>query len=632
MLLTTTAVPALAAIDLSVEVSTPEVSPTLAMEANVRVEWSSADRADDAVLQIDVPGATATKFLPFDDRMVCETVPGSIRCTLPHAATFLSGGRVELLMPAGTHSITAKLTSTTPDPDLSNNTSTATFTVVGLPSLSVHVMQDRPEQALDPGRPATGILSVQSNSEPATGVVLRATLPEGGQFTGVTPRQSNSSARCTVAQAEIVCEVGTMTAGQYVSLQYQLLTPDRADGGVFPVVATASANEALYLPHTATSRDEVRVRRVLMVTSNADDGTGSLRQTMLDSHTFCAAEPCVIRMSGEVRPVTPLPELRGRVKIDGGSPRAILDGSLLAAGDALRYETGCEFRVHSLVIRNFNGHAIEAHQSLEDRRDLACGGTAATPFNVTNSELANNVRGVVSKSMNAHVSDNVIRDHQRAGIFIDRAYYSEIRRNVITGNGASGIFVDVSAETIPGGLPPGADIVENKIRNNGHWGVARTSRGLIGVERNEIAGNVLYGIDVDLDLDTPNVADDTGKVSNKPQLTDAYYDATRGTVIRGTIVSTSVSGSPRIDLYASSALSVWGYPEAEEWLISSYGSYAFEIVVPRDLRGKWITATNTRTAALYWLRDGQSQGRPASEHRSINGVNTSELSNAILVR
>jgi len=352
---------------------------------------------------------------------------------------------------------------------------------------------------------------------------------------------------------------------------------------------------------------------------------------MLDSRVFCEEVACLIDVRAEsplvIQPGTPLPELRGRIKLEGSIARTTLDGSMLMDGGALQYENGCEFRVNRFVIRNFHGHAIEAHQ--DNQAQSHCAETPfRTPASITNSVLDGNLRGIVTKGLSTTIVGNMIRNHVRAGIFADGAFYTEIVQNQITGNGASGIFIRPSSSG--GFLPPGGEISANVIRGNREWGIARTANGSVHIYRNTIAGNNLYGIDTGLDLDSPGVA-------LKPALFSATYQPGLDvTLVRGHVEKASDGGPGSIELYVSSSLSVWGYPEAEHQLNEYFAEGDFEISVPGDLRGKWITATGTKLTGALFLRpvtvNVNVKVKTAQASSRFESYDTSELSNAVKVR
>jgi parallel beta-helix repeat protein len=280
--------------------------------------------------------------------------------------------------------------------------------------------------------------------------------------------------------------------------------------------------------------------------------------------------------------------------------------------------------VWNLEIRNFPGHGIEGRQNAEDRGGCFFGSVGLF---VKHVELSGNERGIVAKGIDASLKENYIHNQRRAGVFIDGSYYSELYNNVVVDNGASGIFINTSTESKFGGIPPGADLVENVVHGNAEWGIARTRNGLVQMRRNSTVRNGLYGVDAGLDLSTPNRADDQAGVPNKPVLVSATYDAaTNTTVIRG-----AVSSFGWVDFYASTSLSRYGYPESEIYLASVLKNGAFEQRVAGDLRGMWITATNSHSQTLYFLR-GESENPQSYVGRPSSGYDTSELSDPVQVQ
>ncbi len=599
----------------------------------VHAFWTGTQPAKDVVLELDVPG-DISEIYHWDADTVCIT-GHPVRCTMPSVAAHDGGFSIRVVFPAaGTYAVTARVTSATPDPNPANNSATRSIFVANLPSLRPYGGVDYTEgNAVDPGGAGKLRVGLQNDGAAATNVVFRARFPEGGTFTSINSYGEDCS---IVAPDEMVCHLGA--PGRFWSFQIgvNFVAPDESDGRKIPFVVSVDADQDDFDPVDDTSRSDYQLRRLFNVTSPADDGPGSLRQAIVDTAVFCENIPCLIRANDPlvqslvIQPNTPLPTIRGRVKIDGGAARMTLDGSQLMDGDALRWDNGCELRVDRLVIRNFRGHAIEAHQDPA----LRCGDNSfLTPVNVTHSELAANLRGVVTKGVSATITDCIIRDHVRAGIFADGGYFDEIARNQITNNGASGIFVNAS--TGNSYLPPGAEIYGNTISGNREWGIARAAGGSIHIYENSIFGNNLYGIDTGLDLGTPDP-------TLKPVLISAVYHADIDkTVVRGSVEFSSIYGTPSVDLYASSALSAWGYPEAEKQVGEFYGGSGsgFEIAVPGDLRGKWITATGTKvTGYIFSRRQGESEAlgteteESAAQEFRYQSADTSELSNAIQVQ
>jgi hypothetical protein len=486
----------------------------------------------------------------------------------------------------------AQVSSTTPDPDAVNNRAVATIDVSGLPEIVIYassVAINAGQLAVDPNATTTVNAALFNHGERATAVALHVTLPEGGTFVSAEPYGDGD---CSVSATEIVCQWLAIEHQQDLNVAITYVTVDRDDGEPSKLHFTADAAEPDFDPSQRARDLAVPLRKRFNVENGFDEGFGSLRQAMLDAAASCAARPCLIRIrtSDTIQPHTPLPAVSGYVKFDGGATKATLDGSLLAEGNALGGAV-CELQLMNLVIRDFPGHAIEAHGG------TGCSQYSPNPLLVSNNVIAGNVRGVVAKQIVTTINDNIIRDQKRAGIFIDEATQVAIRDNVITGNGASGIFVNLRADGPYYGIPAFASIERNIIRDNGEWGIARTNHGLVGVVQNSIAGNRLYAIDVDLDLDHPALPSGS-PLPPTPHVVSATFDAVRQvTVVRvQSVVGLSV------DLFASDAPGAGGYPQAEQWLMSRYAQQdELEVELEGDLRGKWITATATQVHTPDWF-------------------------------
>ncbi|MEO8382391.1 MAG: right-handed parallel beta-helix repeat-containing protein [Acidobacteriota bacterium] len=627
LLLALLALPALAQVqDFHVDLNAPERQATLSALLVVQANWDLPAEDQSVVVELEVPAGEIGEVNRYNPTSVCESKLHSVRCTVAAGPSLFGGLAVSVRFPAaGTYTATARLIPSTPDSNPANDSDTQTIYVAGLPSLQTYGVADLPEgSSIDPGGPGQLRIGVQNDGEPATNVTLRASLPEGGRFTGVA--LGGESFCSVVSDTEAVCrfdEVRPIGGGQFV---FNFIAPDRTGGGTFPFVVAVDASQDDFDPDDDVDEGDVRLRVLMAVTNAADDGPGSLRQAILDARVACEDVPCLIGIRSSeplvIQPHSPLPALRGRVKVDGGAMKSILDGSLLQSGDGLHYEDGCEIRIDRMIIHNFPGHAIEAHQAAYPPGTRCGTDSLLTPLYVTNSELIGNLRGVVTKDISATITHNVIREQRRAGIFADGGYFTEIAHNEIANNGASGIFVNPSLSGASW-LPAGAEIFDNVVRGNGEWGICRASHGAVSIVRNAVSGNNLYGIDYGLDLATPNAP-------NKPVLTSATYDPVRNvTVIRGSMTPVQTYFGSSVDLYASSSLSRWGYPEAERWIAEVHRTGEFEAVVAGDLRGQWITATGTRVVDVFFLRAEEEVVSHATFRYAAS--DTSELSDAVRV-
>jgi hypothetical protein len=437
-------------------------------------------------------------------------------------------------------------------------------------------------------------------------------------------------------------------------------TPNLISGGVVTAEMRVSSSPADHEPADNRFGAAALILPHILVTNTRDTGAGSLRQAILTAGQECTTQQCVIGFRIRVpvpengwftiQPRTPLPAVTGFVDVLGATqtafsgdtnpdgPEIEINGSLLPEGtNGLRLGRGCAMGVFDLAINGFPRHAIEAERVQDD---CPPGGRVPTTFLARNylgtdargRTAVPNERGIVLLSGSiTYIWDNVISGNRRAGIFAWKGYYADIRRNRIgvnaigepLGNGASGMFLNLDeGEFYP---PGGADVEDNIIANNREWGIARTKAGEVSIRNNQIYDNMFYGIDVDLDFETPNRDDDiTGGIQpNKPVLFMAFYNEARNeTVVRGEIESKQAfGGSFRIDLYASRGLSGWGHPQGEKQIASRRLSATgkFEIVVDGDYRGKLITATNSRTRVVGFA------------HLAAVPSDTSEFSNVVRV-
>lgn len=477
--------------------------------------------------------------------------------------------------------------------------------------LFAHSKADRDERTADPAQADQVSLDIHNaGTTPATNLTFRATLPDGGTFVRVT----DEIERCSVSPHEIVCNWPELELppGWHLTFDFLYHAPDRNDGRPYRIVMETAATGT---SGTATDLTTLTIplRQRFVVTHGGNEGAGSLRQAIVDANAACASTRCVIAFATAdvIRPATPLPQVSGYVKIDGGASRQELDGSLLREGHAIASDRPCELRLVNLRIHDFPGHAIDTDY---DGAGCRAEDLLAAVY-VQNNELWQNLRGVVAKVAGSVIAGNVIRDQRRAGIFLDNSYRAVVDRNTIINNGASGVFVNLSATELFYGLPPDARVTNNVIRNNREWGICRTPNGWVGVTGNEIADNLAHAIDIGLDLDTPNRPDAARGFPNKPILHSAHYDAANDrTILRGHL--DPFSGE--VDVYASRRLSGAGHPQAERLIATMRydGPGSFELAIPGDYRGQWLTATSSQFHTPDW---------------SLSARDTSEISRAVEV-
>ncbi|HJQ35519.1 MAG TPA: right-handed parallel beta-helix repeat-containing protein [Thermoanaerobaculia bacterium] len=589
-------------------------------------QWFGTVIPENVVVDIDVPGEIVS--VTADDESITCGSERPVRCELGArvASFFTARISVSTLQTAtGTFTESATIHSDPADSYLGDNHIEWKIEIVDRPVLSIGGILPR---VLDPATAASGGAMVENRGSAARPATLRFTLPEGGTFTGA--RVADGNASCAVEPAEVRCTAEELGFYESFRAEVSFVTADDLDGG--EVALRASALDAV-----AELRSLLRAH--LRVTNTNDEGPGSLRQTLLDAAPRCIALPCIVEFhiaapvpeNGRftIRPATPLPDVRGSVRIAGATdgPAIEIHGSLLDQGHGFVFRNACDVGVSDLTINGFPRHAIEIDQ--DDPHERCTLWPATTGAVIARNVLTSNERGVVvSSGDRIEITANLISDNRRAGIFIGRGEYASIANNRILRNGASGMFLHLDDSLIGG-----AGVTDNVVAFNGEWGICRTrATGKIELRRNSIYGNVSQGIDAGLDNVTPNRPHDGGGLPNKPVLLSATYDPVSDTtLIRGRLDSDVdanglVTTSFTIEVYESASLSVWGYPQGEQVLATKFlqvGHADFEVTVSRDLRGKFITATNTRVNGLPPFSAEQSQVSHAF-------ADTSEFSDAII--
>lgn len=522
---------------------------------------------------------------------------------------------------------------------------------------------------LDPGERGTFVAAVYNWSDvPATNVQLSVTLPEGGTMIGGV-QQGSTPAACSVANNALLCTAPSLTREQSLFIEVSFTAPPSVTGGSFVVNAAVVAAEPDFDPADNQYSRRIGIVRHFVVSNAGDEGSGSLRQTIHDVNALCPiAVPCAIlfripapvpeRGWFTIQPHTPLPELAGTVKIDGKAqtlftgdsnpdgPEIEINGALVSEQSGLRLRPNCDMEVRGLAVNGFPGYGIVVRRQLEPFTDPCSFVPAALYVNITDNYLGTDPRGRTAKPnqrglglfvYESYVTGNLIGGNRRAGIFLEGGFFSNIENNRIgvgtdgtpLGNGA-GIYMSMGG-TIFG--TPGADVTDNVIAYNDGMAIARSRVGEIHVTHNSMFDNLQQGIDVDLDGPSPQRTDDLD-VPNAPVLFSASYDPVRdATIVRGRIdTDYFVAPARYLEVYASSRLSVWSTPQAEQTVADLVfledRHQDFEITVPGDLRGKWITATLNMRRILGFAR---SPRRVAGEQHHVGlPTNTSELSNGVM--
>lgn len=563
--------------DMTVPVQ--NVGPDLAR--NVRVEFRATAGAKlDTVHGVNCTWANDVAVCNYGDLTAGPTQYANIRYQLP--------------LGEGKHTITATVSSDTPDPDPANNSASIEFTSTTIPAVYAFLW---PASArIDPGQRTTFETRVIKDLPVPAGtpIDVRWSLPAGTIETIDAPpswscSNSGAQAECTFAATE----------GELESANVTVRASDDPKRGTVVLHAEAAARiEGRDAP--GAHDIPIQVYRHLVVTSTADAGPGSLRDAIAEANANCA-QPCKmlfdIPAPAEIVPATPLPPLRAdRIVIDATTAPApvILDGR--AAGEGLEVHAGCDAIVRGLTLRNFS-----ANQALWLTSDGICISGEHDQVLVERNTIESNLRGLrLDGAPRPVVRNNVIRDNRYSGVWMWTGG-AWLQENRIENNGASGIFLGPQVGT--------ATITRNTISGHPHMGVA-VAYGARDVEirANTMRDNRGLGIDWGLDGPTAPRDDDTSTHGNAPVLLSAVYDASRNVTVVTVAMHTRPLyqlGGLELDLFAD------GEPVATAYHAPYEGTRTVDLHA--DLRGKSITATASR-----WI-----------EWSELGG--TSETSNSVTV-
>ena len=651
-------------IEASIDQQAPADRIAVGQSVDYLVEWAGAPplQTENLVFEVDVPGVVTS--VEESNRVACTT-GDPVRCTFRDFHEY--DGHVWIrarIDTPGVHTTTARIVHLDGMPDTNPSNDVATHTLEALALPSVAVISSIPNSSLQPGQPTSFSVTLRNlGIVPATSVAFTLTLPAGGEVIAAEPRAGNPD--CAIQNNTIVCTKASLVQGQDVLVEVGVHAPPRTDGEDFVVEIVETQVEPDVDPSDNRRTLRVVMVRHFFVSNTGDEGPESLRQAIHDVNANCPiTRPCMLlfRMPGPppgqgwftIQPRTPLPEIVASVGISGESqiywtgetnpdgPVIEINGALVSEGSGLVVRPNCEVGISGLAVNGFPGYGIEVR-----RGDESCFSEARITKNYLGTDPRGgfakpNQRGLGLFTLESQVVENLISGNRRSGIYVEDGAYHHIagnrigigRRGEHLGNGA-GIFVNMGNQFESF---IGADITDNVIAYNNGMAIARTRRGEILISKNSVYDNLQQGIDIGIDGMTPQRADDTD-VPNAPVLFGASYDAARNvTIVRGRIDSeTPAGGGPAgtsgrtIEIYVSLHLSGWAQPQAERSMaitaINS-GHQDFEIAVPGDMRGLWITATYSATHFL-----GLARGGPAAEsHREAYPGDTSELSNAVNVQ
>jgi Right handed beta helix region len=526
----------------------------------------------------------------FDPRCTLNAADRVLRC---EAASLGSGQSTEFratkLMTGHGQGTFANITAATPDPNADNNDPFAFIHHIFPPAeLRADIFFPR---SFNPDRTLTIRYEIENQSETRAPLRVLIGIPRAIELVAV------SGAQCSGPAPQLDCSL-SLPAGTRVPVDVTVRFPEAA--GLVETSLEIRWNG--YDGEGISRQASTLYPRILTVTSTADSGPGSLRQTILDANLFCANRTrCRIRFAvdGPIRPLTPLPEFTAPlVSVEGP---ATLDGANLTEGNGLSFLRVEEWSVSKMVIGNFPENGVfaippqngQAGFSLIDNYlGVDPTGTMAMPNN----------RGAMLYGGHGVLRGNVLSGNRRSGAFLWGMQTLGIEANRIgvaafsdapIGNGASGIFVGSVTQS----FFTGVDFKDNVIANNGHFGIGLGTDVYAHVMANRIMNNVHGGIDIGLDGPTP------GGPVPVPRIDRVVFDG-QATVIEGMLpphVPGSVQAFYSVSLYANSQLDPGGYAEGERYLgdAAADPSGYFRFVYAGDLRGLYVNGVTVQRNDFY---------------------------------
>ena len=144
----------------------------------------------------------------------CRESGGTVTCDFPNLGSGTRFGSTIVVIPTvvGTITNTARVTSTTPDPNPANNMGTAVITVLPVSNLAADLAFVSKTASPDPvmvGTPlAYDLTFVNNGPDVATNITVTDTLPAGVTFV-------SASAGCSEAQGTVTCGFGNLGSGTH---------------------------------------------------------------------------------------------------------------------------------------------------------------------------------------------------------------------------------------------------------------------------------------------------------------------------------------------------------------------------------------------------------------------------------
>lgn len=417
----------------------------------------------------------------------CNVVSLTVTCT---AATLTTGAAPSITINANapvtpqTFTNVANVTSAN-DSNGANNSGSAGVTVGALQA-EVEISSLSPVGPVAQSTPFTFTFVIQNHGpQTASNVVFTAPIPSTLTFNGAVP----DAGSCNFSAGTLTCNVGSILNGATLEIDVNLTTTTTA--GTQTVTGSVTAVESDPNPGNNSIVTPVEVSGgTITVTNTNDAGMGSLREALDDAGNGTCTLPCTINfnIAGAgphlIQPVADLPAVQDQTTVDAttqpgyaGIPLVRIDGQ-----SSLVY--GLRIDGDSNVVRGFSitgftdGFFVDGSNNTIEANYVGLDTLGNAAGNIDGFRIAGN--------------GNVVGGTTAA------------QRNVISGNGDVGVYVDLSAaNTVIRGNYIGTDPSGTSARpNTSGVGVideasATTIGGAAAAEGNVISGNSDFGVYVE---------------------------------------------------------------------------------------------------------------------------------------
>ncbi|MBV9495271.1 MAG: DUF11 domain-containing protein, partial [Acidobacteria bacterium] len=515
---------------------------------SVNVNNNGPDPASDVTVSVTLTGA-ATITSAAAAGWTCNNTATTATCTrtlfnaaVPDIITVNTTAAAS----GSSATLTATISGTTTDNTSANNSGSAT-TSVGPSQADLLVTNVVSGPTTVPASSSVTFSVTVTNNGPqtATNVTLTDVLPSGLAYVS----NSATGMTCNPSGSNVVCTAASLANAATASVN---IVVTAAGGGTMYTTATASATEAdgNAANNSATASVTVNNVSTLTVESNADSGTATLRQAILDANSGACVAPCSILFNlgaGQhvIAPTSALPALTARMFLQGetqpgysGTPIVELDGT--NSGGLGLVLSASASTVRGFVLRNHSNAAIHLAGGNAIVRECYIG------TNLAGAAAAANGDGVRITSALNTVKDSLISGNSNAGIQIigAAANSNTVTNNRIglAANGTTALANGVDGLQIRDGANSnsigGPGSFANTISGNARAGV------FLDAASGSTSANVINGNRIGTDVaGTSAVGNATGVILANLAPANFIGIPSGGNVISGNTVGVKITGA-----------------------------------------------------------------------------------------